>query len=75
MIQVGLNVQIQRQIQIHRQIQTKHEKVKTSCHSITGVRSPVGQVREWRGAWMDRALASKYRYNYENKKYYLNDLY
>ena len=60
MIQVGLNVQIQ------RQIQTKHEKAKTSCHSITGVRSPVGQVREWRGAWMDRPLASKYRYKYED---------
>ena len=60
MILVGLNVQIQ------RQIQTKHEKAKTSCHSITGVRSPVGQVREWRGAWMDRALASEYRYKYED---------
>ena len=45
---------------------TKHEKAKTSCHSITGVRSPVGQVREWRGAWMDRPLASKYRYKYED---------
>ena len=43
----------------------KTRKAKASCHSITGVRSPVGQVREWRGAWMDRALASKYRYKYE----------
>ena len=66
MILVGLNVQIQRQTQIQRQIQTKQEKAKTSCHSITGVRSPVGQVREWRGAWMDRPLASKYRYKYED---------
>ena len=53
MIQVGLDVQIQRQMQIQRQKQTKHEKAKTSFHSITGVRSPVGQVREWTEAWMD----------------------
>ena len=33
----------------------KHE-CEENCHSITSVRSPVGQVREWTEAWMDLGM-------------------
>ena len=40
--------------------------INTNENTNTNTKSSVGQVREWRGDWMDCALASKYCKKYED---------